>query len=86
MSTAAFEAAAMLVELLTDDLYIRFTLVIAVAALLGYLVGTLSRRACEAEMHRPTVRGLRRLLDELGATPKRNVVVEQPLDYAKEPQ
>jgi hypothetical protein len=39
----------MLVQVLTDDLYIRFALVILAAVLLGYLVGALSRRAGELD-------------------------------------
>jgi hypothetical protein len=78
------DEAAMLAQLLTDDLYVRFVLVILVAVLLGYLVGTLSRRAADAQMVRPSVRDLRNLIGELDAMPKRNVVTEQPLDYPKE--
>jgi hypothetical protein len=74
----------MLVQLLTDDLYLRFVLVIVVAVLLGYLVGALSRRAGEAEMRRPAAQGLRKLIDELEAMPRRNVVLEQPIDYPKD--
>ena len=76
----------MLVQLLTDDLYIRFALVISVAVLLGYLVGTHSRRAGDAQMLRLAVRGLCRRSGRPDALPARNVVAEQALDYAKERQ
>jgi hypothetical protein len=74
------EAAAMLAQLLTDDLYLRFALAISVAVLLGCLVGTLSRRGGDAQIVRPTVRDSRKPIGERNALPARNVAVEQALD------